>query len=524
MNVLGLNAYHGDSSACLVATAARRGRRGGALPAHQALGRLPRRGDRATASREAGLDARRRRPRRAQPATRARTWAQDRLHAARRPDLGLVARPPPQQARARSAPRRSAAGRVSRRACRGRRCTASSTTSRTWPRRSSSRRSTRRSSSRSTASATSPAPRWGVGRGTAIDVDGPRLLPALARHLLPGAHAVPRLPALRRRVQGHGARALRPAARIVDEMREIVRLAGRRRASGSTSTSSAITARRSSIDWDGRRRRPSARCIHRDARGAARTRARDEAEPLEQRHRDIARSVQAHVRGGVLPSARARCTRGTGCDAVASPAAAAMNSVANGKVTRQTPFREVYVQSAAGRRRRRDRRGIRRLARASGGSRRSAMDHALLGPGVRRRTDLRRCSTRRRRSSTADARCARSPSEAALCADGAGRSPTGEVVGWFQGRMEWGPRALGNRSILGDPRRADMKDILNLKIKRRERFRPFAPSDPARGGGGVVRGRRRRAVHDAGLPDPRGEARRRSRRSRTSTARAACRP
>jgi carbamoyltransferase len=52
----------------------------------------------------------------------------------------------------------------------------------------------------------------------------------------------------------------------------------------------------------------------------------------------------------------------------------------------------------------------------------------------------------------------------------------GLVVGWFQGRMEWGPRALGNRSILGDPRRADMKDILNLKIKRRESFRPFAPS------------------------------------------------
>ena len=52
----------------------------------------------------------------------------------------------------------------------------------------------------------------------------------------------------------------------------------------------------------------------------------------------------------------------------------------------------------------------------------------------------------------------------------------GKVIGWFQGRMEWGPRALGNRSILADPRRADMKDILNLKIKRRESFRPFAPS------------------------------------------------
>ena len=50
------------------------------------------------------------------------------------------------------------------------------------------------------------------------------------------------------------------------------------------------------------------------------------------------------------------------------------------------------------------------------------------------------------------------------------------VIGWFQGRMEWGPRALGNRSILGDPRRHDMKDILNMKIKRRESFRPFAPA------------------------------------------------
>ncbi|HEX6241343.1 MAG TPA: carbamoyltransferase C-terminal domain-containing protein, partial [Polyangiales bacterium] len=63
-----------------------------------------------------------------------------------------------------------------------------------------------------------------------------------------------------------------------------------------------------------------------------------------------------------------------------------------------------------------------------------------------------------------------------LCERTAAAIGEGKVIGWFQGRMEWGPRALGNRSILGDPRRADMKDILNLKIKRRESFRPFAPS------------------------------------------------
>jgi carbamoyltransferase len=66
--------------------------------------------------------------------------------------------------------------------------------------------------------------------------------------------------------------------------------------------------------------------------------------------------------------------------------------------------------------------------------------------------------------------------EAALCHDTAAAIADGKVVGWFQGRMEWGPRALGNRSIVCDPRRPDMKKILNAKIKRRESFRPFAPS------------------------------------------------
>src|SRR4051812_49971550 len=68
------------------------------------------------------------------------------------------------------------------------------------------------------------------------------------------------------------------------------------------------------------------------------------------------------------------------------------------------------------------------------------------------------------------------PEEARRAAVTAEALAAGAVVGWYQGRSEWGPRALGNRSILADPRRADMKDVLNLKIKRRESFRPFAPS------------------------------------------------
>ena len=67
---------------------------------------------------------------------------------------------------------------------------------------------------------------------------------------------------------------------------------------------------------------------------------------------------------------------------------------------------------------------------------------------------------------------------AALCTEVAALLAAQKVVGWFQGRMEFGPRALGNRSILADPRRADMKDIVNTKIKFREPYRPFAPSVP----------------------------------------------
>ena len=80
--------------------------------------------------------------------------------------------------------------------------------------------------------------------------------------------------------------------------------------------------------------------------------------------------------------------------------------------------------------------------------------------------------------------------EASLCRSTAGRSPTGRSSAGFRAGWNGGPRAFGNRSIVCDPRRADMKEILNLKIKRRESFRPFAPSILARGCGRVVRGRR----------------------------------
>ena len=152
-----------------------------------------------------------------------------------------------------------------------------------------------------------------------------------------------------------------------------------------------------------------------------------------------------------------------------------MNSVANGKIALRTPFRQVYVQSAAG-----DAGGAIGAAYAVwhelGGERGPPMNHAYLGPTYDDETIGRLLEARR--GDIAATRCAveRIGDERELCRRTAAAIAEGEVVGWFQGRMEWGPRALGNRSILCDPRRADMKDILNLKIKRRESFRPFAPS------------------------------------------------
>ena len=202
--------------------------------------------------------------------------------------------------------------------------------------------------------------------------------------------------------------------------------------------------------------------------------ARAEGEALSQRHRDIARSVQVMYEEAFFHLLNALHRRNP-IDCVAVAGGCGMNSVANGKIALRTPFRQVYVQSAAG-----DAGGAIGAAYAVwhelGGERGPPMNHAYLGPTYDDETIGRLLEARR--GDIAATRCAveRIGDERELCRRTAAAIAEGEVVGWFQGRMEWGPRALGNRSILCDPRRADMKDILNLKIKRRESFRPFAPS------------------------------------------------
>lgn len=154
----------------------------------------------------------------------------------------------------------------------------------------------------------------------------------------------------------------------------------------------------------------------------------------------------------------------------------AMNSVANGKVFDKSPFKELYIQSAAG-----DGGGAIGAAfyvwnQELGKPRAFVMDHSYLGPEFSNEVINKTLKVRGEGLQAENCSVERIDDEAELCRRTAGRVAEGKVIGWFQGRMEWGPRALGNRSIVCDPRRADMKDILNLKIKRRESFRPFAPS------------------------------------------------
>ena len=198
---------------------------------------------------------------------------------------------------------------------------------------------------------------------------------------------------------------------------------------------------------------------------------RDSAEPVDKKHKDISASLQAALEGAYFRLLNSLYQKAH-TQAVCLAGGVAFNCVANGKIFEQTPFSEVYVQPAAG------------DAGLSVGAafyvyhqilrqpRSFVMEHAYWGPqftpeAIRAALESRGISGSYVVRELPDEELARAT--AAHIADG-------KIIGWFQGRAEWGPRALGNRSIVVDPRRADMKDILNSRIKHREPFRPFAPS------------------------------------------------
>jgi len=239
---------------------------------------------------------------------------------------------------------------------------------------------------------------------------------------------------------------------------------------------------------------------------------RGKGEELTQRHKDIARSAQAlyeevffrmlHGVAEVTGERTHLCIAG-GCG---------QNSVANGRLYGKTPFSKVYVAASAGdaggavgaallvAQKRREMRikmkikkghGLQATDKRNGPSTisdlpsaasegRWVMKGAGWGPEFTEEEIGKVVESRKAEMAREGCVVERYGDEGEMCARVARALVEGKVVGWFQGRMEWGPRALGHRSILADPRRHDVKDLLNAKIKRRESFRPFAPSVLAR--------------------------------------------
>ncbi len=190
-------------------------------------------------------------------------------------------------------------------------------------------------------------------------------------------------------------------------------------------------------------------------------------DPFEQRHYDVAASVQKAVEEVTFHMLR-HLARRTGVRRLCVTGGVALNSLLNGKIQERTPFDELWFHPAAN------------DAGASLGAalyvwhaklgrpREAVLDHAFLGPDY----PVERC---RRAALGAGLQVEELPEEQ-VPLRAAQLLAQGEIVAWFRGKMEWGPRALGHRSFLADPRRAEIKDLINEKIKLREPFRPFAPS------------------------------------------------
>ena len=195
---------------------------------------------------------------------------------------------------------------------------------------------------------------------------------------------------------------------------------------------------------------------------------RKHGEELTQRHRDLAASVQKLLEEVMILNARL-LQRKTGVTKLCLAGGVALNCVTNHKILEETDFREIFIQPAAG-----DAGGALGAAlyvqHALFDKPRVRQTHAFLGPAFSDREIEKALLARRLKFTKCD--------ESELCAEVAGALAGSQTVGWFEGRMEFGPRALGHRSILASPCDPKMKDHLNGQIKNRESFRPFAPLVP----------------------------------------------
>ena len=203
--------------------------------------------------------------------------------------------------------------------------------------------------------------------------------------------------------------------------------------------------------------------------------ARKWDDDIEDYHRDLAASLQA-VTEEIIFSMLNCVYKKTKNKRLCLAGGVAMNSVANGKVFDHTPFEDIYIQSAAGDAGTSLGAAYYVYNQLLGRERNFVMNSSYWGPSFSDEQIGSVLKTNEREISNRECDVIRIEEPSSLCKTTAKHIAEGKVVGWFQGRMEWGARALGNRSIVVDPRRADMQDILNARIKRREPFRPFAPS------------------------------------------------
>ena len=187
-----------------------------------------------------------------------------------------------------------------------------------------------------------------------------------------------------------------------------------------------------------------------------------------QHYADIAASIQVVTEEILLRMVRNACARSNTTN-LSMAGGVALNSVANGRILRETPVTNLYVQPAAGDSGAAVGAALFVQHQVLGAPRTFVMEHAYWGAEL----DPDRIRTTAMTSGMRHVECA---DETALLDRAVDLLARGNVIGWAQGGFEWGPRALGNRSILADPRRAEMKDIVNTKIKFREPYRPFAPS------------------------------------------------
>jgi len=194
---------------------------------------------------------------------------------------------------------------------------------------------------------------------------------------------------------------------------------------------------------------------------------REKEGKIEQKHKDIAKSLQVITEDAIFAMLN-NLYKETKCENLCIAGGCALNSVANGKILKETPFKNIYIQPAAGD-------GGTSIGAAYyiynsvlGKKRNFVLKNSSLGPSYSAKSI-------KRFFDKLGVKYSEFKSNKELIKTTAKLIKEENVIGWFHGRMEWGPRALGNRSILSDATNPKMKNILNLKVKHREHFRPFAP-------------------------------------------------